>query len=932
MIRNYLIGLLFFISSSLLAKEDITPKVEPATFDANTEITVTFDVTGNPLADLSNAYLWAWIPNTSIEARYNVNPASSNTELSDQVKFIKKSENDITTFSLTFKPQQLFADPICNTTQMGIILKGNDWNDGQTEDVVLDITPLENCFIAELIAPARDPAFTVTGETIAVQATASENAVFTLSVDGVSQNTQAGNKTYAYNYLVNQPVGNYPAQLVVKGASGDTTITFNLLVNEPSPVQPRPAGIIPGINYDPAQPATATLCLLAPDKKVAYVLGEFNDFEMAPSSKMYRDGEYFWLEINGLTTGVEYAYQYLVDGVFIADPFAEKILDPDDQFIPDKIYPELKPYPAEALRDDWYANRLAVLETGQSLFNWTHDTYQKPKKEDLVVYELLVRDFFAPDDRNYLNLIDTLSYFKSLGINAIELMPVQEFSGNDSWGYNPTFMFAPDKAYGTEQALKQFVDAAHAQGIAVILDVVFNQQEFPNPYVALWFDYNSFKVTPDNPFFNVNATHPFSVFYDMNHESEYTQFYMDTTLHYWINEYKVDGFRFDLSKGFTQNQGNDPEDVAAWGNYDQSRIDLLKRMANEVQKYAPQTWLILEHFADNDEEKELADFGFMFWGNMHNDYKEAILGFPENKTIDWGYFETRDWNNNNLISYMESHDEERQVYDALNFGNSKGDYNVQTLNTALDRVKIAAAFFFTIPGPKMLWQFGELGYDISINEGGRTSTKPVKWEYYADPARKKLYEVFSTLINLKVDHPVFEQGTFSWKPDGKIKTIQLIQGDDQLYVMGNFDVEPQEVELNLPSQGTWYDLFSTGQLEAGSVKPKLELQPGQFHVLTTFQVPDVAADLTGYQLSLVTGIEDYLKNESRIYPNPAADQLIISGKPSDDIKVLDIAGKSWLDQVTHNYENRLFRLDISRLPTGFYLIKVGNEVHRFMKI
>ena len=931
--KLYIIVLIFYcLISTVIAKENIKPTVNPSSFNAFDEITVTYNVSGTSLASLENTYIWVWIPGSNLDAKYNINPASSDSQHTENVKFTKSVDGDKTFFSITFVPQNLFKEPICNENQIGMLLKGNDWNDGQTVDHIATITPLQSCFVAKLLSPAEDPAFVVSGGIFSVKASSSENAVFSLTIDGVSVNTQAGLTDYSYDYSVSQNSGTYPASLQITGDNGDTTITFSFSVNEPSEIMTRPAGIIPGINYDPLDDSKVTLCLLAPGKEVAYVLGEFNNFTIAPDYKMYRDGNYFWKEIAGLTPGTEYAYQYLVNGIYIADPFADKILDPDDKWIPESIYPDLKAFPESAKKEEWYKNRLSVIKTGQSEYNWQHNDYSRPKKDDLVIYELLIRDFFAEEDRSYQNLIDTLSYFKSLGINAIELMPVQEFSGNDSWGYNPTFMFAPDKAYGTKEALKQFIDAAHAEGIAVILDIVFNHQEFPNPYVALWFDYQNYKVTPENPMFNVSATHPFSVFYDMNHESELTKFYMDTTLHYWINEYNVDGFRFDLSKGFTQNTGKDPGNVGAWGNYDQSRIDILKRMADEVWSYSPDTWLILEHFADNSEEKELSSYDFLLWGNIHSDYKEAILGYPENKSIEWAYFETRDWSENNLVSYMESHDEERQVYDALNHGNSAGSYNVQELNTALDRIKLASAFFFTIPGPKMLWQFGELGYDISINEGGRTSAKPVKWEYYSDEERKKLYNVFATLIKLRTEHPLFETGNFSWNPDGKIKTIRLSNDTEQAYIIGNFDVVENKVKINLPVTGTWYDLFTKNEIQVGQTEKEIILQPGEFHVFTTFPVENVPDNLTDHEISIVTGIDDELPvKELKVYPNPGTNFIKVKNKYFKSLNLYNLMGHSMMDKVAvHRVDNEVY-IDISLLSTGIYLLKVDGSMTKIVK-
>ncbi|MFM8294360.1 MAG: alpha-amylase family glycosyl hydrolase, partial [Microcystaceae cyanobacterium] len=103
-----------------------------------------------------------------------------------------------------------------------------------------------------------------------------------------------------------------------------------------------------------------------------------------------------------------------------------------------------------------------------------------------------------------------ISYLRKLGVNAIELMPVMEFNGNESWGYNPTFMLAPDKAYGPKNELKRLIDICHKNGMAVILDIALNHQDLPNPLVMMDFDFTAGKPTAGNKWFNPAAKHPFS--------------------------------------------------------------------------------------------------------------------------------------------------------------------------------------------------------------------------------------------------------------------------------------------------------------------------------------------------------------------------------------------------------------------------------------
>ncbi len=930
-----LLFVLFYIPfTGISQNQDIKPSIDPAIFSANTQITVTYDVTGNTLASLTNAWIWVWIPGKNMDAKYNVNPASSDITLSDNAKFTKVVADGKTTFSITFAPKDFFDGDISQESQLGMLLKGNDWANGQTTDYIATISQ-EDAFTAILVKPEFDPVFVNTGETIDIETIASEISDFTLTVNGVVVDSKSDILTYTYQHTATETEGIVPCTISVSGTESqqDTLLNFNYIIRTATIGQPRPQGIISGINYHNGDDTKVTLCLLAPMKESVFVMGEFNNFTLSPDYQMYKDGEYFWIEIDGLTPGQEYAFQYLVDeSVYVADPYADKILDPDDKWIPASIYPDLKSYPEKALKNKWYFNRLSVIQTGQTEYVWKNDNYTRPEKDNLVIYELLIRDFFAENDRSYDNLIDTLSYFKSLGVNVIELMPVQEFNGNSSWGYNPTFMFAPDKAYGTKNKLKEFIDKAHEQGIAVVLDVVFNHQDIPNPYAAMYFDFTdgAFRPTPDNPWFNTQATHPFSVFYDMNHESDYTQYFMDTTLYHWINAYHVDGFRFDLSKGFTQTQSG--SDVGKWSQKDQSRIDLIKRMADKVWSYSPETWLMLEHFADNSEETILADYGLMLWGNMHGAYKETILGYHENNksNLQWGYAPQRGWQELNLITYMESHDEERQMYDASLYGNGSGSYDVKQTTTALDRVKGASVFLYLVPGPKMFWQFGELGYDISINENGRTGEKPVLWNYYSDSDRKKLHDLKAELIKFRMQNPLVTEGEFIWAPQSDVKRIVLGDDNMKLVAIGNFGVTSKMIPGNFPEPGTWYDFFTGASYEVSNLAMEMPFRPGEFHIYTTKKVEGVKQGLVPWGANFViTSLEEALKPKAVLYPNPAGEIVTIDGLPkgSFQMKLTDVNGRVLLEKTIIVDQN--LETNMSSFPMGLYQLSLTNTSHAF---
>ena len=150
----------------------------------------------------------------------------------------------------------------------------------------------------------------------------------------------------------------------------------------------------------------------------------------------------YWIEITGLNAQQIYTFQYRTDdGKKVADPYSRLVLSPDDDpWIQAADYPNLPVYPTGQQYD------VSVVQTGMPTYNWQVPNFTKPAKDNLIVYELCVRDFST--DQNFQAIIDRISYFKNLGVNAIELMPVMEFEGNNSWGYNPSFHFALDKAYG----------------------------------------------------------------------------------------------------------------------------------------------------------------------------------------------------------------------------------------------------------------------------------------------------------------------------------------------------------------------------------------------------------------------------------------------------------------------------------------------------
>lgn len=651
-------------------------------------------------------------------------------------------------------------------------------------------------------------------------------------------------------------------KVLANGTSGSVADSFSYTVIPDPEVASLPSGIEEGINYTSA--ASATLCLYAPGKGTVFATGDFNNWQLDEDHymKITPDGNHFWLEINNLTPKEEYIFQYVVDGkIRIGDPYADKVSDPNDQYISAATYPNLKPYPTGK------AQGIATyLQPGQDSYVWNSLPYTPPAVTDLVIYELLIRDFTAAHD--YPSLIDTLDYLKKLGVNAIELMPVMEFEGNISWGYNPNYSFAVDKYYGTKNGLKQFIEACHAKGIAVILDIVCNHHFGSSPLAMLYWDGTNQRPAADNPWFNVIPRHPYNVGNDFNHDSPATARYMERLIRYWLNEFRVDGYRFDLSKGFTQ-KNSYPDNVSLWGQYDAARIDILKKYTNIIHEVNPNAYAIMEHFADNTEESVLAANKMLLWGNLNYKYIQAGGGWVSgsNSDLSWGSYKQRGWMQPNLVTYMESHDEERVMFKNISAGNnSKPPYAVKDTTTALKRVELNANFFYTIPGPKMLWQFEELGYDYSIeSNGGRLAPKPIRWDYQNQWRRRYTRNVFSALAELKTTQPVFTTNTYTIDLTGPMKRIWLRHSTMDAVVLGNFDVISQNITPDFTTQGMWYEFYTGDSLNVTNVSETLTFKPGEYRIYTTKKL----------NKPIFTGIDDQdIKELSGgkslfIYPNPS---------------------------------------------------------------
>ncbi|MRT93682.1 alpha-amylase family glycosyl hydrolase [Ancylomarina sp. 16SWW S1-10-2] len=836
----YLLSFLLLIPSIGIGQITTVPEFP----NVDSEITITFDSSKESSLDYFTGDLYA---HTGVFIEGSTSWQHVIGDWGDNTAQPQLTNNNDGTYTLIITPNITDYYSITNgevVTDLALVLRSSD---GTKQTADLSIPIYQEGLNVSFTTPT-DGQVVALNETLNIEVKASENETLTLYIDGELETT---NNLSEISAEITPTEAGYHKLVAVAGTgTKEARDTIQFYVRANTPTVTKPNNIKDGINY--INDTSVTLSIYAPNKDYIFVIGDFNDWELNNNYLMNQDGDYFWITLDNLTAGKEYIFQYLIDGdIRIADPYADKILDPwNDSYISDSTYPDLISYPSDKTTEI-----ASVFQTAQTAYTWSDSEFTSPKKEDLVVYELHIRDF--TDAGNIKTVKDTLDYLERLGVNAIELMPFNEFEGNSSWGYNPSFYFAPDKAYGTKADYKDFIAECHSRGIAVFMDMVLNHSYGQSPFLRMYFDGTN--PTENNPWYNVtsNFSNPDAQWgYDFNHESEQTQNLVDSINSYWMSEYHIDGFRFDFTKGFS----NTAYGASSWGSaYDADRIAILKRMSDEIWARKSDAVVIFEHLSDNNEETELANHGILMWGNANYTYSQATMGYDDSD-LSWTSWHERGWDESNIVNYMESHDEERMMYRNLTYGDSQDDYDVTDLSTALSRVEAAGAIFFSTPGPKMIWQFEELGYDISIDYNDRVGEKPTHWEYQYMPNRKRLYDVFSALINLKKEEIAFESEDFTLVTSTALKRIEINHSDMDVRVIANFDLENGNIDPNFSQTGTWYDYFSGEELTITDKNAEIELEAGEYHIYTTKQLttPDVATAPVASKVS-VSGV--YKENE-----------------------------------------------------------------------
>ena len=677
-------------------------------------------------------------------------------------------------------------------TQLNFVFR-NEGGTSQTDD--LFITVYDSGLQVSLTSDSNGNI--IAGETGYVKFTVSttEAADITLDVDGtiIANASNATSLEKDYTFV---EAGEHKVTATAK--AGSETVTESLVFHYLSASQQ--------VNYPGGTPVmgpvanedgSVTFCIGAPEKDHVVLIGSWNNYAYSPQQVMnYQEtdnGKYFWTTITGLDPDTMYMYFFVINGgeYVVGDPYARLVLDPyNDKYLDTNVFPGLPAYPTDAVNGQNVP--VAIYQGNMNEYNWEVEDFIGPDPSDLIIYELLFRDFTGTEGQSKGNgtvqqAIEKFDYLKQLGVNAIELLPIMEFNGNISWGYNPNFYFAVDKAYGTPDDYKEFIDLCHQNGIAVILDMVFNQSDGLHPWYQMY-------PAGKNPFYNLNAPHAYSVLNDWNQGMPMVQEQWADVIRYWMTEYKFDGFRFDLVKGLGLNESYPNNGDAATNQYNASRVAEMRYLQEVILSVNPNGYCINENLAGAKEENEMAETGMLNWANINNAGCQFAMGYSSDSNMNRFYApqDSRTWGS--TVSYLESHDEQRLAYKQDQWGVSGVKGNTEV---SMQRLGSAAAQMFMAPGAHMIWQFSEMGnaQNTKNNDGGNnTDPKKVTWNLLDDPYHWGLYKNYCQLIEVRLNNPeMFTESvnftincnTSNWNNG---RSLSSIDGNKELYTLINPNV------------------------------------------------------------------------------------------------------------------------------------------------
>jgi 1,4-alpha-glucan branching enzyme len=550
----------------------------------------------------------------------------------------------------------------------------------------------------------------------------------------------------------------------------------------------------------------------APHARRVAVVGTFNDWDGRRHAMESEAGGSWYAEIPEARAGHEYRY-------LLTTPAGElSRIDPRAREVTDSAGNAVIHDPA---------------------FDWGAEDFRMSPRDELVIYEMHVGTFRDPgrgDDRpgTFRTALGRLGHLEELGINAIEVMPVVEFPGARSWGYDPAHLFAVESSYGGPRALKSFIKECHRRGIAVILDVVYNHLG-PRD-VHLWrFDGWSENDLGGIYFFNDwRAETPWGHSRPDYTRDEVRQLIVDNVL-MWLGEYRVDGLRVDGTVFIrTADFSGDKPIPEGWS--------LLRRITDEAHRRFPGRLLIAEDLRDNPELTRGvtaggAGFDSQWDGRFAHHIREAVIVPDDRRRSMAAVAESIATRYNGdafqRIIYSESHDEVAN-------GTARVPYEIDKADPtgwhAQKRSTLAAALVFTAPGIPLLFQ----GQEFLEGEWFRADV-PLDWDRGA--AFRGIVRLYGDLIALRQDRRGCTRGLRGQHiqvhhVDEERKVLAFRRWDrggpgDDVVVVANFRDRPQDdIRIGFPAGGPWPARFHSAwrgysELFEGDEGGTAAVEPGE---------------------------------------------------------------------------------------------------------
>ncbi len=919
MVKTYLILLLSLVAYALNINAQVTSEPSPLQEDSQ-DVTIFFH------ADEGNKGLMGLNVSTKIYAHTGVLVNGGN-----DWKYAPTWGDNSTKYELTYVSENLWklyigdireyygvADPAEKVTKLAFVFRNaNGSKEGKgvgNSDIFLDV--VDAGFQISLESGVANNLITPDNANVTFKVGVTKAADITLSINGENVATEKNATLLTAEYSFTKP-GNYEVKALA--VAGDERIEkIQTLVYAGASQEAEYPGGKPKMGPVRNADGSVTFCLGAPEKESVILVGAWNDYTVSNDNVMnYTDVDgmrYFWTTIKGLDNDTMYGYYFLVDGSMqVGDPYARLVLDPwNDKYLLTDVFPGLPEYPVDKVQ----SVPLAIYQGSINDYDWEVDNFKGVASSDLIIYELLFRDFTGTEGKADGNgtvrqAIEKIPYLKTLGVNAVELLPIMEFNGNISWGYNPNFYFAVDKAYGTPADYKEFIDECHKNGIAVILDMVFNQSDGLHPWYQMY-------PSGANPFYNQTAPHAYSVLNDWNQGFPMVQEQWADVLRYWMEEYRFDGFRFDLVKGLGDNDSYADSGDAATNAYNASRVARMKELQKVVESVNPSAYFINENLATAKEENDMAESGELNWANINDAGCQFAMGYKSDSNLNRFYApkDSRTWGS--TVSYLESHDEQRLAYKQNQWGVAGVKGN---LSVSMQRLGSAAAQMIMAPGAHMIWQFSELGNDDNTKNsdgGNNTDPKTVRWNLLDVPERKGLYDCYSELIAIRngnrdlfAESASFESNCSASNWENGRKLVSKA-GDKEIFTVINPNVTGVlnvSVSFNLSDNGS-YEILSKSY---GS-------EPVFNAAEKTVTVPANCYVVIGSK-NLSSGIERVEADGSALISAHAGDGVIVVDNAPGVVDVYATDGRivgSIRDSGAVN------------VTAGIYVLRCGNEVKKLL--